>query len=240
MTYGWHVCEAARKLQAGADVKKRRGISGGPAGAYGDHALHVYAALFVKKERPCLCGSRIRRRAARPAPHHPYGGRHHLHHRQGARRQRRDARAHRPDQKSGWQRARLISSAQRTMATPKCWPRCAKNEFGYAPAATFLLGAAVATNTGPQIAVAIVYQGEKPPLNHPFLPDEQASAPHKNIKENVPMGNPILYIVIPCYNEEAVLPLTSGMFLKKNQRPCRSGQDIGQKPHTVRQRRFQG
>ena len=29
------------------------------------------------------------------------------------------------------------------------------------------------------------------------------------------MGNPILYIVIPCYNEEAVLPLTSGMFLKK-------------------------
>ncbi len=30
------------------------------------------------------------------------------------------------------------------------------------------------------------------------------------------MGNPILYIVIPCYNEEAVLPLTSGMFLKKS------------------------
>lgn len=29
-----------------------------------------------------------------------------------------------------------------------------------APAATFLLGAAVATNTGPN-AVAIVYQGEK-------------------------------------------------------------------------------
>lgn len=27
--------------------------------------------------------------------------------------------------------------------------------------------------------------------------------------------SPILYIVIPCYNEEAVLPLTSGMFLKK-------------------------
>ena len=26
---------------------------------------------------------------------------------------------------------------------------------------------------------------------------------------------PILYIVIPCYNEEAVLPLTSGMFLSK-------------------------
>ena len=29
------------------------------------------------------------------------------------------------------------------------------------------------------------------------------------------MNPPILYIVIPCYNEEAVLPLTSGMFLDK-------------------------
>ena len=29
------------------------------------------------------------------------------------------------------------------------------------------------------------------------------------------MKKPILYIVIPCYNEEAVLPLTSGMFLQK-------------------------
>ncbi len=29
------------------------------------------------------------------------------------------------------------------------------------------------------------------------------------------MNQPILYIVIPCYNEEAVLPVTSGMFLDK-------------------------
>ena len=29
------------------------------------------------------------------------------------------------------------------------------------------------------------------------------------------MKQPILYIVIPCYNEEAVLPMTSGMFLNK-------------------------
>ena len=29
------------------------------------------------------------------------------------------------------------------------------------------------------------------------------------------MKHPILYIVIPCYNEEAVLPVTSGMFLDK-------------------------
>lgn len=54
------------------------------------------------------------------------------------------------------------------------------------------------------------------------------------------MGNPILYIVIPCYNEEAVLPLTSGMFLKKIKDLAAAGKDIGQKPHTVRQRRFQG
>ena len=29
------------------------------------------------------------------------------------------------------------------------------------------------------------------------------------------MKKPVLYIVIPCYNEEQVLPLTSGMFLNK-------------------------
>ena len=28
---------------------------------------------------------------------------------------------------------------------------------------------------------------------------------------------PILYIVIPCYNEEAVLPVTAPMFLQKLQ-----------------------
>ena len=27
--------------------------------------------------------------------------------------------------------------------------------------------------------------------------------------------SPILYIIIPCYNEEEVLPLTSGMFLEE-------------------------
>ena len=29
------------------------------------------------------------------------------------------------------------------------------------------------------------------------------------------MKNPILYIIIPCYNEESVLPITSTMFLDK-------------------------
>lgn len=99
MTYGWHVCEAARKLQAGADVKSVVEYLEDQL-ARMEIMLSMYTLRFVKKERPCLCGSRIRRRAARPAPHHPYGGRHHLHHRQGARRQRRDARAHRPDQKT--------------------------------------------------------------------------------------------------------------------------------------------
>ena len=42
----------------------------------------------------------------------------------------------------------------------KMLAKLCKKEFGYAPVATFLLGAAVATNTGPN-AVAIVYQGEK-------------------------------------------------------------------------------
>ena len=30
-----------------------------------------------------------------------------------------------------------------------------------------------------------------------------------------PVEKPVLYIVIPCYNEQEVLPITSGMFLKK-------------------------
>ena len=29
------------------------------------------------------------------------------------------------------------------------------------------------------------------------------------------MKPPILYLVIPCYNEEQVLPITSGMFREK-------------------------
>ena len=28
-------------------------------------------------------------------------------------------------------------------------------------------------------------------------------------------GKPILWIIIPCYNEEAVLPITAPQFLKK-------------------------
>ena len=31
----------------------------------------------------------------------------------------------------------------------------------------------------------------------------------------VKQGNPVLYIVIPCYNEQEVLPITAPMFLEK-------------------------
>ena len=34
---------------------------------------------------------------------------------------------------------------------------------------------------------------------------------------------PVLYIVVPCYNEEAVLPVTSGMFLQKLEQLCAAG-----------------
>ena len=37
------------------------------------------------------------------------------------------------------------------------------------------------------------------------------------------MKKSILYIVIPCYNEEAVLPTTSGMFLQKLSDLCAAG-----------------
>ena len=37
------------------------------------------------------------------------------------------------------------------------------------------------------------------------------------------MKKPVLYIVIPCYNEETVLPLTSGMFLNKIQQLAEEG-----------------
>ena len=38
------------------------------------------------------------------------------------------------------------------------------------------------------------------------------------------MTQPILYIVVPCYNEEAVLPITGPMFLEKLRELTESGQ----------------
>lgn len=34
-------------------------------------------------------------------------------------------------------------------------------------------------------------------------------------RESMDRSNPILYIIIPCYNEEEVLPATAPLFLKK-------------------------
>ena len=47
---------------------------------------------------------------------------------------------------------------------------------------------------------------------------------------------PVLYLVVPCYNEEEVLPETSRRLLDKIQTMT----DIPQKPDHVRQRRLQG
>ena len=51
---------------------------------------------------------------------------------------------------------------------------------------------------------------------------------------------PILYIVIPCYNEEKVLPITSGMFLEKINTPGSGRQDQPRKPGVVCERRLEG
>lgn len=37
------------------------------------------------------------------------------------------------------------------------------------------------------------------------------------------MQKPVLYIVIPCYNEQEVLPITAPMFLKKLTQLCDDG-----------------
>ena len=158
MTYGWHVCEAARKLQAGADVKSVVEYLEDQL-ARMEIMLSMYTLRFVKKS------GRVSAAAAfagellglRPIIHMV------------------------DDTTSTIAKVRgdsavmpgLIVQTKKRMAegTPyligatddgnaKMLAKMCKKEFGYAPAATFLLGAAVATNTGP-IAVAIVYQGEK-------------------------------------------------------------------------------
>lgn len=158
MTYGWHVCEAARKLQAGADVKSVVEYLEDQL-ARMEIMLSMYTLRFVKKS------GRVSAAAAfagellglRPIIHMV------------------------DDTTSTIAKVRgdsavmpgLIVQTKKRMAegTPyligatddgnaKMLAKMCKKEFGYAPAATFLLGAAVATNTGPN-AVAIVYQGEK-------------------------------------------------------------------------------
>ena len=52
--------------------------------------------------------------------------------------------------------------------------------------------------------------------------------------------DPILYIVIPCYNEQEVLPITAPMFFTEARRPGRGGQDQPGKPRAVCERRLEG
>ena len=42
-------------------------------------------------------------------------------------------------------------------------------------------------------------------------------------------NNPILYIVIPCYNEEQVLPHTNPMFVGENRGACEKSRDSSTK-----------
>ena len=52
--------------------------------------------------------------------------------------------------------------------------------------------------------------------------------------------DPILYIVIPCYNEQEVLPITAPMFLQKINDLAAAGQDQPGKPRAVCERRLEG
>lgn len=45
---------------------------------------------------------------------------------------------------------------------------------------------------------------------------------------------PILYVVVPCYNEESVLPVTSKIFLEKLQGMIGRKKNKGREPYPVR------
>ncbi len=160
MTYGWHVCEAARKVQAGADVPS---VVQYLEDAFSrmEVMLSMYTLRFVKKS------GRVSAAAA-------FAG---------------ELLGLRPiinmvdDTTATVAKVRgdnsvmpgLVEQAKKRMTdgSPylvggtdegniKMLAKLCKKEFGRAPEGTFLLGAAVATNTGPN-AVAIVYEGEPRP-----------------------------------------------------------------------------
>lgn len=160
MTYGWHVCEAARKVQSGADAPS---VVQYLEDAFSrmEVMLSMYTLRFVKKS------GRISAAAA-------FAG---------------ELLGLRPiinmidDTTATVAKVRgdnsvmpgLIEQAKKRMAEGakymvggtdegniKMLAKLCKKEFGRAPEGTFLLGAAVATNTGPN-AVAIVYEGAPRP-----------------------------------------------------------------------------
>ena len=158
MTYGWHVCEAARKVQSGADVP---GVVQYLNDAFSrmEVMLSMYTLRFVKKS------GRVSAAAA-------FAG---------------ELLGLRPiinmidDTTTTIAKVRgdnsvmpgLVEQTKKRLAPGgvylvggtdegniKMLVKLCKRELGYAPAGTFLLGAAVATNTGPN-AVAIVFEGAK-------------------------------------------------------------------------------
>ncbi len=158
MTYGWHVCEAARKAEAGADAESIVEYLEDEFSRM-EVMLSMYTLRFVKKS------GRVSAAAA-------FAG---------------ELLGLRPvirmvdDTTTTVAKVRgdvavmpaLIAQSKKRMTADalylvggtdegniKMLAKMCKKELGRAPAGTFLLGACVATNTGPN-AVAIVYEGVK-------------------------------------------------------------------------------
>lgn len=160
MAYGYYVCEAARKLKNGADMKSVVEYLEDKFSSV-EVLLSMYTLKYVKKS------GRVSAAAAfagellglRPIIEMIDGGT------STAAKVRGDVnvipglvrhalKRRRPDVDETY----LVGGTDEQNI--KMLAKLCKAEFGCAPAATFLIGAAVATNTGPN-AVAIVYHGEK-------------------------------------------------------------------------------
>ena len=158
MTYGWHVCEAARKLAAGADVKSAVEYLEEQFAAM-EIALSVFTLRFIKKS------GRISAAAAfagellglRPIISMIDGVT------ATASKVRGDSNV--MPALVDYTKKRIAPHGMYMVGTTdmengKMLAKLCKKEFGYAPETIFMLGAAVASNTGPN-AVAIVFNGEK-------------------------------------------------------------------------------
>lgn len=160
MAYGWFVCEAARKISCGADVKSVVEYLEDTF-ARVEIALSVYTLRFIKKS------GRISAAAAfagelmglRPII------------------SMIDGETHTASKVRGdnsvmpglikYTKNRIVPDGEYMIgatdeSNAKMLAKMCKKEFGYAPVTTFLLGAAVSSNTGPN-AIAIVFCGEKRP-----------------------------------------------------------------------------
>ena len=139
MAYGYYVCEAARKLKNGADMKCVVEYLEDKFSSV-EVLLSMYTLKYVKKSGR-VGGTSTAAKVRGDVNVIPGLVRHALKRR-------------RPDVDETY----LVGGTDEQNI--KMLAKLCKAEFGCAPAATFLIGAAVATNTGPN-AVAIVYHGEK-------------------------------------------------------------------------------